>query len=197
MSTCNRDTQRSKVYEWERHCSTTLQHIHNGQIRCESLNTAEFETLQECAAYMNSVWAAESVRYGVRNDPPGVGRPARGQLRALAFAKEHRITVPKSLRSRWILLHEAAHCLNIGRTAHGMRFVGILIGLLARQLGYDPRQLMQEADRMGVQYDARAIGAVPRAAQANAHLTYAKPNAPAVASHSVDKTEQTHEQCTC
>ena len=44
---------------------------------------------------------------------------------------------------------------------HGPRFVGILIGLLARHLGRDADTLLATAYEAGIKVDARSIGAVP------------------------------------
>lgn len=165
----NRDNQRSKVYAWERECIRRLAH--------SSIFDAEFDTLQQCAEYAAPIWVKERGRVGrARVGAPRIERPARGQRRALAYHGDGfkrdasgavrrdggRITLPRWARSRWVILHEVAHRLNTARhEPHGARFVGILIGLVARWLDYDATQLMALADETGVKYYVRSIGVVP------------------------------------
>lgn len=164
-----RDSQRSKVYAWENACVAQLAH--------DSIYDAEFKTLEECADYATPVWNSERGRLGrAKILAPRIERPARGQRSALAHLGDGRqfkagewrrdggrITLPRWARSRWVILHELAHRLNAGHdgAGHGPRFVGILIGLVARHLEYDATQLMALADEMGVKYHVRAIGSVP------------------------------------
>ncbi len=154
MSRNHRDTQRSKVYAWEAVAVRELAH--------SSLYDAEFETLEQCIEFAQPIWRKERGRLGLaRQRAPSIERPHRGQRRALAHA-DHRITLPRWARSRWVILHELAHRLTPGDEAHGPRFVGVLMGLVSRWLDYDATQLMDLADRMGVKYYVRSIGVVPR-----------------------------------
>lgn len=163
-----RDSQRSRVYDWERACVQQLAH--------SSIYDAEFKTLDECAEYATPIWNAERGRVGRAGIlAPRIERPARGQRRALAYLGDGkvikngewrldggRITLPRWARSRWVILHELAHRLNAGKgSGHDARFVGILIGLVARHLDYDATQLMALAEEMGVKYYVRSIGVVP------------------------------------
>lgn len=155
------DRQRSKVYQWEVIASGNLAQVHDLISSRHHLYKPEFETLQECAAFLEPIWRAERGRYGRAKVPmPVIERPNRGQRRAIAHP-DHRITLPKWTRNRWMILHEMAHLLNPGEEAHGPRFVGILMGLLARHAGYDAQELMASADEAGVKYHVRSIGAVP------------------------------------
>lgn len=150
-----RDSQRTKVYEWEGRCVRELAHA--------SIYDADFKTLEECAAYATPIWRKERGRAGQAGiRAPSIERPSWGQRRALAHF-DHRITLPRWARSRWVILHELAHRLNAGQSAsaHGPRFVGLLMGLVARWLEYDATQLMALADEMGVKYHVRSIGVVP------------------------------------
>jgi putative metallohydrolase (TIGR04338 family) len=165
----SRDNQRSKVYAWERRCVAELAH--------SSIYDAEFKTLEECAEYAGPIWNKERGRVGrAKIAAPRIERPNRGQRRALAHHGDGysrnasgklvrdggRITLPRWARSRWVILHELAHRLDKdSNEAHGPRFVGILIGLIARWLDYDAAQLMALADEMGVKYHVRTIGVVP------------------------------------
>jgi len=156
-----RDNQRSLVYAWEASASRNLCRLLEGDRGIRRHDVSEFEKLEECQAYLNPIWKAERGRYGRANIPvPSIERPNRGQRRALAHA-DHRITLPKWSRNRWVILHEAAHHLSPRDEAHGPRFVGVLIGLLARHVGYDAAELMAKADEMGVKYHVRSIGLVP------------------------------------
>ncbi|WP_137917186.1 hypothetical protein [Hydrogenophaga sp. 2FB] len=156
-----RDNQRSKVYAWERLASKTLVRMLNGERGVRRLDVPEFDTLDQCQAFLNPIWSAERGRYGRARVPaPEIARPNRGQRSALAH-DDHRITLPRWSRGRWVVLHEAAHRLGPVDEAHGPRFVGILIGLLVRHAGYDANELMALADEMNVNYHVRSIGLVP------------------------------------
>ncbi len=148
-----RDNQRSRVYAWERvACQATLD---------RSLYTSEFTTLEECEAFLKPIWRAERGRVGLaRQVAPELARNLWGQRRATAGA-DHRLKLPRWARSRWVILHEAAHRLTPHDEAHGPRFVGVLIGLLARHCGIDANRLMALADQRGVRYHVRSIGSVP------------------------------------
>lgn len=143
-----RDTQRSRVYAWE------------NTIKGYRANP-DFKTLDECQSFLAPIWRAERGRYGLAKMVcPAIERPAWGQRRAIAHA-DHRITLPLWARHATIILHEAAHRLTPADPGHGPRFVGVMIGLLARHLGYDANELMASADAAGVKYHVRSIGSVP------------------------------------
>jgi hypothetical protein len=147
-NTRKRDTQRSRVYAWERHASGGTLHV------------PTMQTLEEATEFLAPIWRAERGRYGRAKVPaPVIERPSWGQRRAIAH-HDHRITLPRASRNPWTILHEAAHRLTPG-DGHGPRFVGVLIGLLARHHGQDAQALMASADAMGVKYHVRSIGAVP------------------------------------
>ncbi len=152
-----RDNQLSEVYAWERRVLSDL----GGR----DINVPEFKSLGECEAYALPVWAKESGRLGLAGTAvPKIVRPSRGQRRALAHF-DHRISLPIWSRSRWVILHEIAHRLNDGtgvrREAHGARFVGILIGLTSRWIGYNAGAMVTLAEEMGVVYCARSVGSTP------------------------------------
>lgn len=153
MKLRGRENQRSRVYAWERRCLRELGRT--------DISSAEFDSLDECAAYAEPVWRKERGRVGLaRHAAPSIERPHRGQRRALAHP-DHRITLPRWARSRWVILHELAHRLTPRDEAHGPRFVGVLMGLAARWLEFDVNQLMALADEEGVAYYVRSIGCVP------------------------------------
>lgn len=144
-----RDKQRSRVYAWEKAVTNAF------------TDRPLFTTLDECAAWLEPIWRAERGRLGRAGvKMPDIERPSRGQRRPLAH-HDHRITLPRWARNPWVILHEAAHRLAISDEAHGGRFVGILIGLVARHDGRDAEELMRRADEMGVKYHVRSIGLVP------------------------------------
>jgi hypothetical protein len=144
-----RDNQRSRVYAWEKAVTNKF------------TDRPVFATLDECAAWLEPIWRAERGRLGRAGvNPPSIERPSRGQRRPLAH-QDHRLTLPKWARNPWVILHEAAHRLAVSDEAHGGRFVGILIGLVARHDGRDADDLMRRADEMGVKYHIRSIGNVP------------------------------------
>jgi hypothetical protein len=146
--TRGRDTQRSRVYAWER----KIKGYHR---------PPEWRDLDDVIAFARPIWSAERGRYGRANVPmPAIERPHRGQRSALAHS-DHRITLPLWARQGPVVLHEMAHQLTPADPGHGPRFVGVLIGLLSRHLGYDAGELMALADEMGVKYHVRSVGVVP------------------------------------
>lgn len=156
-----RDQQRSRVYAWEKAASAKLTRMMDGQVGVHRHHDSEFETIAQCSDFLAPIWVSERGRYRRARVPmPTIERPSWGQRRALAHW-DHRITLPKWARNRWVILHEAAHRLTPGDEAHGPRFVGVLIGLLARHGGYDANELMATADEAGVKYHVRSIGSVP------------------------------------
>lgn len=157
-----RDNQRAKVYAWERVASKKFCAVAApGTGRIRSLHSPDFKTLDECIAFATPIWSSERGRYGLgRVKAPAIERPSWGQRSALAH-HDHRITLPRWSRGPWVILHELAHRLTPANEAHGARFCGVLIGLLARHCGYDAHELMSLADDMGVKYSVRSIGAVP------------------------------------
>lgn len=148
-----RDNQRSRVYEWERAAAKNI----DGR----DFYSGEFETLEECEAFMNPIWRSERGRVGLaKSKTPELSRNLWGQ-RSASASSSNVIKLPKWARSRWVILHEMAHRLTPADEAHGPRFVGVLIGLVCRHMDYDAGRLMALADEMGVNYHVRAIGVVP------------------------------------
>lgn len=148
-----RDNQRSRCYAWENAAVARL--------GSSSKFRPDFTKLEECQAFADPIWRAERGRVGLaRQVAPSIERPNRGQQRALAH-HDHRITLPRWARSRWVILHELAHRLTPADEAHGPRFVGVLIGLVCRHLDYDAPALMVLASEFGVKFHVRSIGVVP------------------------------------
>lgn len=149
-----RDTQRSRVYEWERRVA---------KLERRDFYAPKWESLADVIAWARPIWRSERGRYGRPGSVmPTIDRPAWGQRRALAYTYERRITLPRWARSPWVMLHELAHTLiKTGDVPHGSRFVGVLMGLVCRHLDYDVTELMRLADETGVKYDVRSIGSVP------------------------------------
>lgn len=144
-----RDSQRSRVYAWERK-ATPL-----------SVWEPVFKTVEEAGAWLAPIWRKERGRVGQSFAPMPAVKPGHwGQRRALAH-HNHTISLPKWARSPWVVLHEAAHRLTPDDEAHGARFVGVLIGLACRHLDLDADTLMRAADEAGVKYHVRSIGVVP------------------------------------
>jgi hypothetical protein len=144
----SRDFQRSRVYAWEKA---------NGYFR--DMDTISMEA---CQAYATKVFASERGRYGLA----GRGAPEvrRGRGRSEASWHGHYIKLGTKGRRPATIVHEVAHCLTPGDQpggAHGPRFVGVLIGLMARHLGADRDALVASAEEMGVKVNLTAIGATP------------------------------------
>ena len=147
-----RDNQRSKCYAWERAVAEQEGH---------SIYEPDFKTVDECAAWAAPIWRKERGRVGLaKAAAPSIERPSWGQRSALAHG-DHRITLPRWARNRWVILHEMAHRLTPKDEAHGPRFVGVLMGLAARWMDCDADTMMRAADEAGVKYHVRSIGVVP------------------------------------
>lgn len=147
-----RDNQRSRVYAWERAASKTAQlEMYMGEME-----------LADAIEWATPIWRSERGRVGLAKvKAPTIERPHWGQRRALAHS-DHRITLPRWARNRWVVLHELAHRLTPYDEAHGPRFVGVLIGLVCRHIeGLDASWLMRLADDYGVKYYVKSIGVVP------------------------------------
>lgn len=143
----SRDNQRNRVYCWER-----LVLPRPGP---------QWRQIDEVAEWAKPIWRAERGRYGLAKAPmPAIVSSGWGQRSATAHGS-YRIELPRWARQPYTVLHEMAHCLTSRNEAHGPRFVGVLIGLLARHAGLDADKLMAAADEMGVKYHVRSIGAVP------------------------------------
>jgi hypothetical protein len=148
-----RDNQRSRCYAWERRAVAEL--------ASADFYAAEFATVAECEAFAAPIWRKERGRVGLAGQQaPSIERPSWGQRSALAH-RDHRITLPKWARSRWVILHELAHRLTPADEAHGPRFVGVLMGLVSRWCDFDATELMRLADEEGLRYHVRSIGPVP------------------------------------
>lgn len=144
-----RDNQRSRCYAWEERASEG------------ALHNPTWDTLEECEAFLKPVWRKERGRVGRAKVPvPTFSRHLWGQSRATA-SSGHVLKIPRWARNPWVVLHEAAHRLTPRDEAHGPRFVGVLIGLLARHDNRDAAALMALADEMGLRYHVRSIGCVP------------------------------------
>lgn len=146
----SRDTQRGRVYAWERQ---TFGH---------RIWTAEL-ALAELEALVNRIWRSERGRVGQAKRPAPIVVARRGSS-AEAFSNAHgraQIFFGAHCHNRIVVLHELAHCLTPSDQSHGPRFVGVLIGLYCRHLDCDAKELMASADEMGVKYHVRSIGCVP------------------------------------
>lgn len=147
-----RDRQRQRVYDWE-----TTQRRPPAPIPLMPMTA-----IQALAA---RIWLAERARYGHGRTPPPIVRAGRStQNRAFAYWEHHAISVPFWSRRPWTVCHEIAHLLCPYEEPHGPRFVGVLIGLLARHHGRDAAALLASARAAGLRVSAQSIGAVPTTA---------------------------------
>ena len=149
-----RDRQRSRLYEWEADAEEAT--------RGEQRPYPDLSSLLAVQEWLAPVWRAERGRYGLAHAPaPVVQRPHWGQRRALAHVPAGRISLPIWARTPWAVLHELAHHLTPYDEAHGARFAGVLVGLLARHTGRDAQTLLDMAAERGVRVDLRSVGSRP------------------------------------
>lgn len=141
-----RDSQRSKVYAWERSI--------DGLVR--GIGTLRFE---EAEAMFNRIWRSERGRYGHAKRQTPVVKKGRGGGRTTMGGTSIKLGV--WARQPSVVLHEMAHCLAPVGEHHGPRFVGTVIGLYCRHMGMDRDELVERAYERGVKVNLTAIGAVP------------------------------------
>ena len=131
-----RDTQRAKVYRWEREVQLP--------------DTAHTPlTLRQCDALIKRV-------YKLYDKPaPKLGD---GRGRRKASGSQYHIRLPRWARTGWTVLHECAHGLTRtfvpGAAAHGPEFVAVLLELAEQVYGASQYQLEQSAERHKVRVDS-------------------------------------------
>lgn len=106
-----RDSQRGKVYKWER------EWLLLGALRVSETEGSEI-VRNICIDHNCCV---PKIRRGIINARGGIGHLS---LPAWAFTKP-------------VILHELAHHLNKARDHHGPKFMGIFLYLLNKYLGWD------------------------------------------------------------
>lgn len=119
-----RDSQRSKLYAWEKE-------FHGKALHTEELSLADAK-----------LFAAKM--YGARVKV----KDGRGRRRACAYESRYpTIALPKWARNHWVIAHEVAHLKLRGKDypAHGATFVKTMLELLAEHCGKDFDQLKQSA----------------------------------------------------
>jgi putative metallohydrolase (TIGR04338 family) len=138
-----RDTQRNKLYRWEK----TFQRA-----------THKFDNLDEIQEYVDSItrtrwWKARSNWKHVE-----VKGPRGPQTRALSFRNRGMISLPerwgKWAYTKGVILHELAHLLVPGNVAsHGKEYAKMYLHIVWRFLGKDAyRYLKWNFDLGGVKY---------------------------------------------
>lgn len=144
-----RDSQRSRVYAWERSQSWWQIAARGSRYTEVPSSVVRPLSLPECEAYLSRVlhkagaWPVEVVD----------GRGSRA-ARALAW----RIALPVFGRTRPVMLHEAAHAIAAQRgrdDKHGPQFVRIYIDLLVRHLHLSAGALLKSARAAGVKVAPR------------------------------------------
>ena len=134
-----RDSQRSKVYAWER-TQPWWQTAQRGGGYTEVASSAVRPlTLGECERFLSRVLT----KAGVDTVTLGDGRGARW-----ARGGSWKITLPVWARTRPVMLHEAAHSIAVQRGVsdrHGPIFVRIYLDLLVRHLHLSADELLRSA----------------------------------------------------
>src|SRR3990167_5038700 len=121
-----RDSQRSKVYAWEKEIF---------------LNYDKNElSLEQCQALINLIWRA----YEPNENPPEL-KDGRGTRRATG--ERDFINLPTWARNRPVVVHEVTHSLLSYHTHHGPEFMRLYIELLVRfgETGMGRRELLKSA----------------------------------------------------
>jgi hypothetical protein len=135
-----RDSQRQKVYDWER--SNVAPHDVN------------YIPLAQVQSIIDYVWAAEGLLYPPRAEllPKQIKKAAGDATRTCVRFRESTNT--------WIVLHELSHSMtstvdNVSNQ-HGALFMGIYIQLLTRYLKLPFGELMESAEAAGLKVKADA-----------------------------------------
>lgn len=144
-----RDVQRGRLYRAEREVAAVLRD--------------PLPTISELQGYVDSLlrdrWMRD--RFGSKVLAPITIIGERGRdASAMSFLST--ISVPKTLRSKFIVIHEATHILAdryYGRdviASHGKQFATILLSLVSHFLGFDDALALLDAfDRNGVEHSYR------------------------------------------
>lgn len=144
MSPRTRDTQRSKVYRWERLA------VDDWPV---GIHQEPVLTLDECQALVNRIYRLNGPRF-----PKGhfmAGKPRWGIPKVKhsrgtwAWGGSRWIKLPPWARDPKVVCHEAAHGLVEG-DHHGPYYVRVYIELLARYCGKDRAGLLASAKEAGV-----------------------------------------------
>ncbi len=144
-----RDSQRSRVYAWER--------------EVKSLTSFRYHhAIEDAQQFMDAIWVIERARFDrAGHPPPRIFAASRRRHRPTANNKSQRIKLPEFAREEWTILHEMAHCILPPGIHHGPRFVATFMGMACRHLKQDLQLLQKTADAHGVAYDRRCLGPVP------------------------------------
>jgi len=136
-----RDSQRKKVYDWER------KEVFFGKV---FLSPSDYLTLEFCTQLVKRV-------YRDHNFPaPAVTNKKRGH----AFGSKYVVELPLWARRLDIVLHEIAHGLTDhyapAEAAHGRTFMGIYIYLLGRYGKQNANTLIRSARQANLEVNAQA-----------------------------------------
>lgn len=146
-----RDYQRGKVYKAE-------------DAVFDKDKNAEMESLDEVRAYMGKVTGSDhwKAQEGWQRVKVGDGR---GRRAACYKPTKKQVCFPLWSRSKWIIIHEMAHCLTHRTTkdgtGHGTHFAGHYLSLVEELLGSDSAHALAESfSKHGVRwYGWESIGA--------------------------------------
>ena len=142
-----RDSQRGKVYKWERQfqergtfCAKTFAY------RCH--NEMSMDEIKALVAKVNRHFKMRPTRID-----PGAGRRS-------AYSYGGKIALPKWARQPVVVLHEMAHEVHRylgrpGHAIHGREFVGIEMYLLVKFAGYDIKELIRTANEVNIEFDSQ------------------------------------------
>jgi hypothetical protein len=142
-----RDSQRSKVYAWERAVLPGTFTAGGKKI-----------SLTKCEALVKRIWRDQG-----RVDPPPAISDGRGCKRAYTL-EDTLIKLPRWARKPEVVIHEIAHALLHRRrvahdlAAHGPEFVVQYIDLLEQYAGMDRDVLLAMAGEMRVKVDEEKHG---------------------------------------
>lgn len=156
-----RDSQRSKVYAWERAHVPDFDGKQSYKL-----------TLRQCEIMINRVWAD----YRPTETPP---RVADGRGCSNAKGGRWRITLPRWARTVPIVLHELAHPLTRSDLpAHGPEFVRLFIDLLVRYNEGDKAELLRTARAARVKVGQAQAVAQPKARRSSRPVYERRPCRP-------------------
>lgn len=130
--TSRRDSQRGRLYKAERRLP---------EFRMFDLGTGKRPSVEDAQEFINKVSGTAWFQKHFGRDafkPYGLGPRFTvhdSQGRGGASAMGRHIYVSTYYRNRIVLLHELAHCLTIGKVAHGREYAAVYLKLVQHVMG--------------------------------------------------------------
>lgn len=139
-----RDSQRQRLYNWER----TLERTVHGKPQSQPVELAEAQSI--CNMVCN--------HFKIRRRRWPTVTDGRARKRAAYNIADNKVKLPRWCRDQWMTLHEMSHFLvcfrwGLDRAPHGREFVSIYMYLLEKFAGVDRKLMARLANDFGLAFD--------------------------------------------